>query len=71
MPKQKETSEELWRRQLLEGEAAFRWMRRLFRALPSSPRCKMCLNPFAGVGGFALRFAGFAPSRKNPLFCNR
>src|SRR3990170_2811424 len=41
------------------------------RRLPSSPRCAMCLSPFGGIGGRVLRLAGFAPSRKNPRWCNR
>ena len=39
-----------------------RWVN---RRLPSSPRCKVCLLPFAGLG----RVAGFKPSRKNPNYC--
>lgn len=39
--------------------------RRLNRRLPTDPRCKFCLVPFAGVGR-ALRVR---PSRKNPNFC--
>ncbi|MBI1884865.1 MAG: hypothetical protein HYS09_00860 [Chloroflexi bacterium] len=64
--------EEELRRALACGEAmgATRLMRRVMRHLPSDPRCKMCFNPFAGVGGRILGLVGFAPSRKNPLFCN-
>lgn len=51
-----------------------RWLartgRRLMRATPSKPRCKVCYSPFRGPGGILLRFTGFAPSRKNPNFCN-
>jgi adenylate cyclase len=39
-----------------------RWVN---RRLPSSPRCKVCLLPFGGLG----RVAGFKPSRKNPNHC--
>jgi adenylate cyclase len=56
---------------LLHGERYLRWWRAVMRATPSSPRCKMCYNPFAGIGGRIMRFAGFAPSRKNPLMCSR
>lgn len=45
--------------------------RRLFRHLPAAPRCKVCSNPFGGVGGKALGLAGFKPSRKNPTMCSR
>jgi len=43
---------------------------RLMRLLPTDPRCKSCYAPFAGIGGKLLRVTGFAPSRKNPRFCN-
>jgi adenylate cyclase len=46
-------------------------MRRVFRYLPSAPRCKVCNNPFAGIGGRVVRLAGFVPSRKNPAICSR
>ena len=40
-------------------------IRRLYRLLPSNPRCRLCLVPFRGVG----RLLGMRPSRKNPNFC--
>ena len=39
-----------------------RWLN---RRLPSSPRCRVCLLPFGGLG----RVVGFKPSRKNPNHC--
>ena len=39
--------------------------------LPSAPRCKVCNNPFGGVGGRVLGMAGFKPSRKTPNLCSR
>ena len=63
------TTEE-WRKVLTEGEGSVRLLRGMFRRVPSSPRCSMCLAPFRGVGGRVLRITGFAPSRKNPLFCS-
>jgi adenylate cyclase len=65
-----DTSEE-WRRLLTDGHASLVRARRLFRYLPSAPRCKVCNNPFAGVGGRVLGVAGFRPSRKNPSLCSR
>lgn len=57
---------------LCDGEAMgqIRLMRRIMRLIPRDPRCAMCYNPFAGIGGRALGLVGFAPSRKNPRFCN-
>jgi adenylate cyclase len=61
---------EEWRKILTEGHKPLVRMRWLFRHLPSSPRCKMCNNPFGGVGGRIVRVAGFKPSRKNPTLCS-
>jgi adenylate cyclase len=40
----------------------YRW---ISRHLPASPRCKLCLVPFGGLG----RVARIKPSRKNANFC--
>jgi adenylate cyclase len=42
---------------------------RVFRALPSSPRCGVCGAPFEGPGRFLTRALGYEPSRKNPTVC--
>jgi adenylate cyclase len=60
-----------WDKVLTEGHASLVRARRLFRYLPSSPRCKVCNNPFGGPGGRVLAAAGFKPSRKNPNLCSR
>lgn len=39
--------------------------RRFYRHLPASPRCRLCLVPFGGLG----RWLGIRPSRKNANFC--
>jgi adenylate cyclase len=71
VPKPREEDSEFWQRVLVEGEKPIRLIRKIFRRLPTSPRCKICFVPFAGLGGRILRVTGeFAPSRKNPLFCN-
>jgi adenylate cyclase len=44
-------------------------LHRLWRVLPSSPRCGICAAPFAGAGRWIVRPLGFAPSRKNPTLC--
>ena len=41
--------------------ARLRW---LYRRLPASPRCRVCLVPFGGLG----RLLGLHPSRKSPRF---
>jgi adenylate cyclase len=46
-----------------------RVLHRLWRVLPSSPRCGICAAPFAGVGRRVAGPLGFGPSRKNPTLC--
>ena len=45
------------------------WVRRVNRALPSDPRCKLCDTPF-GRPGSVLRFFGFGPSPLNRRICS-
>jgi adenylate cyclase len=68
MADQRLTAEQV--RSALMGEnARLLRRRRVFRRLPSPPRCKLCAVPFAGIGGFVLRHAGFARSPGNPSLC--
>ena len=60
-----------WDTVLIDGHASLVRARRMFRYLPSAPRCKLCNNPFGGLGGRLLAAAGFSPSRKNPNLCSR
>ena len=67
----RDSSAEQWSRVLTDGHAALVRARRVFRYLPSPPRCKMCNNPFGGLAGHVLAAAGFHQSRKNPNLCTR
>lgn len=58
-----------WEALLVEGHEPFKIAQRIFRRLPSDPRCKLCLNPFGGLFGKACSVFGRAPSRKNPNLC--
>jgi adenylate cyclase len=60
-----------WAKVLTEGHGSLVRARRLFRHLPSAPRCKLCNNPFGGPIGRVLAAAGYSPSRKNPNLCSR
>src|SRR5215208_1592508 len=60
-----------WNTVLTEGHASLVRARRVFRYLPSAPRCKVCNNPFCGPVGRVLAAAGYSPSRKNPNLCSR
>jgi adenylate cyclase len=69
----RKSSEEKWRDVLL-GDARGHlcwapWMRRISRAIPSDPRCKLCDTPF-GPPGKVMRFLGFGPSRLNRRICS-
>jgi adenylate cyclase len=46
-----------------------RAVRRILRALPSSPRCGRCGAPFGGPGRRIVGPLGYRPSRKNPTIC--
>ena len=59
-----------WRTLLLEGHK-IRMVHALFRHLPSEPRCKLCYNPFGGIGGKLVGLFGFTPSPKNPNLCQQ
>jgi adenylate cyclase len=58
-----------WQALLVDGYEPVRRAQRVFRRLPSAPRCKLCQNPFHGIGGKVMGLAGFKPSRKNPNLC--
>ena len=60
-----------WETLLTDGHGSLVRARRVFRFLPSAPRCKVCNNPFGGPVGRAFAAAGFSPSRKNPNLCSR
>src|ERR1700730_2042855 len=58
-----------WRKILVEGHSSMLMAHRIFRYLPSPPRCKVCHNPFGGIGGKLVGLLGFTRSRKNPTLC--
>jgi adenylate cyclase len=70
--KPKQSHDEKWR-DVLMGEARGHmcwspWMRRISRAIPSDPRCKLCDGPF-GPPGNIMRVLGFGPSQINRRIC--
>lgn len=44
-------------------------MRRMWGALPTGPRCKLCNAPFRGPGGLLMRTIGYGPSPLNRRLC--
>ncbi|MGD8403581.1 MAG: adenylate/guanylate cyclase domain-containing protein [Anaerolineales bacterium] len=63
------TTEEKWRKMLMEGEPIGRHVYHLFGMLPSNPRCKLCAAPFKSWGGVLMRMIGREQSEYNPRFC--
>lgn len=60
--------DEMWRAILLRDTPASR-NRRIHRRIPSSPRCKLCAAPFAGIGGLFMPLLGHPRWAKNPKYC--
>ena len=63
------TAEEGWRA-LLTGELReIAERRRIFRFIPTDPRCKICNAPFHGIGAPFMRLIGRGQWPKNPRYC--
>ncbi len=65
-----ETSD-FWRDMMLGTSSSWRLGRSFFRRIPSDPRCKMCLSPFAGPGAPVMRLVGKGRWPKNPNYCSQ
>jgi adenylate cyclase len=63
------TVEEMWRQMLLGSYPRLHRMRRMWGALPSPPRCKLCNAPFRGPGGLLMRAIRYGPSPLNRRLC--
>jgi adenylate cyclase len=62
-------SDDHWRDYLEKGEPHLRVGRKVFSAIPSDPRCRICTAPFAGLGKPLMRAMGRTPSKSNPHLC--
>jgi adenylate cyclase len=60
-----------WRDTLLGVHPSLNRMRRIFRHIPSDPRCKMCLSPQGGIGGPIVQLFGFGRYPPNPQLCQQ
>jgi adenylate cyclase len=69
-PDQQQQINEAWRAFYMGESLQLHKVRRLFKAIPSSPRCRVCLSPYRGPGGVLMRFIGRGPSRMNPNVCD-
>jgi adenylate cyclase len=65
----KPTVDEMWRQMLTGDYPRLHRMRRMWGALPSPPRCKLCNAPFRGPGGVVMHALGYGPSRLNRRLC--
>jgi adenylate cyclase len=65
----KPTVEEMWERMLTGNYPRLHKMRRMWGALPSPPRCKLCNAPFRGPGGVLMRALAYGPSPLNRRLC--
>jgi adenylate cyclase len=59
-----------WREILMGEGSELARMRRIFRRVPSDPRCKMCLSPQGGIGGPIMDLLGYGRYPPNPQLCN-
>jgi adenylate cyclase len=64
------TPEAEWRAYLDGTHPSIVWGRRLFRHIPSNPRCLVCAAPFGAPGGPVFRRIGFTRWEKNPNVCD-
>jgi adenylate cyclase len=62
-------SEDFWRRMLLGEIPGLARIKRVMRALPGEPRCKLCFAPFGKPGSLVLRVIGNRPSPLNRRLC--
>jgi adenylate cyclase len=63
------TVDEMWERMLTGDFPRLHSMRRIWGALPSPPRCKLCNAPFRGPGGVLMRALAYGPSPLNRRLC--
>jgi adenylate cyclase len=63
-------NEAFWRDYLTRGSSLERQSRRVFKRIPSDPRCRICAAPFGGVGAPLMRAIGKRQSERSPRICN-
>ena len=70
LPPQAPESNAGWRDTLLGVSDMIQRYRRVFRRIPSDPRCKVCLSPQGGIGGPLMTALGYGRYPPNPQLCN-
>jgi adenylate cyclase len=66
----KQSPEETWRAVLTGEVAGLQRFRRIFRRLPSEPRCKLCYAPFGKPGSLLIRLFGGKRALFNRRLCS-
>lgn len=74
------TPEDIWRSYMTTGKVPAgvpsywfesKFLRPIIRRMPADPRCRVCLYPFHGIGGWLARsLLDLQPSHLNPQLCN-
>lgn len=67
---QEQGNEELWRTIFYDGHPDLLKQHWWHLKMPQRPRCRLCLVPFEGIGGWIMRLKGKARNSRNPNFCN-
>ena len=65
----KQSPEETWRAMLTGEAAGIQRLQRIFKRIPSDPRCKLCYAPFGKPGNLLIRLLGGKPSPLNRRLC--
>jgi adenylate cyclase len=66
----KQSPEETWRAALTGEMAGLRRTQRIFKRIPSDPRCKLCQAPFGKPGNLLVRLLGGKPAVVNRRLCS-
>lgn len=66
----KRLNDEEWREMLMGQGSFLARTNRIFRRLPSDPRCKLCHAPYGGISGPIMKLLGFGKFPGNPQLCN-
>jgi adenylate cyclase len=66
----KQSPEETWRAALTGEMAGLKRTQRIFKRIPSEPRCKLCYAPFGRPGNLLVRLLGGKPAVFNRRLCS-
>lgn len=67
---QQQGNDELWRTIFADGHPDLSKQHWLHKKLPRKPRCRLCMVPFRGIGGWFMRKKGKMQNSRNPNYCS-